>query len=246
MGSGSEMLRQIGMSLRERSQGQEQVRSSRADTSESRSLGIKQRSRSASRFNQPPGMSSSLDPVKPHGKPPISKKPDLKLLQTRKVGSENKMTGTAMSLSSAVNSNLNTSKSSESDDAAPRPALPPRSTKTLPATKSQSMSSGFHGPPPPLPAKPKFSSSSSNSDTDQKGSNGVPKKKDQIQTIFTPSPLQLQRVVLEKKSFTDDFGFSLSDALEGRGVYVSSVRSGSLAEKIGLKAYDRVLQVCVY
>ena len=249
MGSGSEMLRQIGLSLRERSstsQDQPEVRSSRLDASDNKSLGLKQRSKSASRFNQPPSASASVDLANPKGKPPISKKPDLKSLRAKKPDFGNSTTEAALSNSYSVNIELSTFKSSDSDtdnsSKSQRPALPPRSAKTLPTAKRQSISNGNSGAPPPLPVKPKFSTSSS-SDADQQASNGAKKTKDQIQTIFTPSPLQLQRVVLEKKSPLDDFGFSLSDALDGCGVFVSSVRGGSLAEEAGLKAYDRVLQV---
>ncbi|GFR74002.1 glutamate receptor-interacting protein 1 [Elysia marginata] len=249
MGSGSEMLRQIGLSLRERSsagQDQHQVRSSRVDAGESPGFSLKQRSKSASRFHQASSASSTLEGVKPRGKPPISKKPDLKSLRAKKPASGNNTIGAAATSNiTAVNRHSLTLKTSDSDtdSSSQRPVLPPRSAKTLPAWKSQSMSNGFGSQPPPLPAKPKFSTSSS-SDTDpSQSSNGTPKPKDQIQTIFTPSPLQLQRVVLEKKSALDEFGFSLSDALDGCGVYVSNVRSGSLAEDAGLKSYDRVLQV---
>ena len=64
-----------------------------------------------------------------------------------------------------------------------------------------------------------------------------------LQTIFTPTPIQLHRLTLEKSSAAADFGFSLSDGMYEKGVYVSAVRTGSPAQRAGLKAFDRILQV---
>ncbi|KAL8608811.1 hypothetical protein ACOMHN_051416 [Nucella lapillus] len=64
-----------------------------------------------------------------------------------------------------------------------------------------------------------------------------------LQTIFTPTPIQLHRVTLEKSSAASDFGFSLSDGLYEKGVYVSAVRTGSPAQRTGVHAFDRILQV---
>lgn len=65
----------------------------------------------------------------------------------------------------------------------------------------------------------------------------------QLQTIFTPTPIQLQRVTIEKSSAAQDFGFSLSDGMYEKGVYVSAVRIGSPAHSAGLRSFDRILQV---
>ncbi|GFN84601.1 glutamate receptor-interacting protein 2 [Plakobranchus ocellatus] len=255
MGSGSEMLRQIGMSLRERSNAsqehQHQSRASRADAanstgseSEVKTLGLKQRSKSASRFNQAPSSSTSLDAINPPTKPPISKKPDLKSFLVKRDSFQNKTPGASATDSSSLTTTMSTFKSeiTNTDYALSKPAIPPRSVRTLPAARSQSMSHGFSGPPPPLPAKPKLPALSSKV-AEHRTSTGSQSGKEKIQTIFTPSPLQLQQIVLEKKSPLDDFGFSLSDAVDDKGVYVSSVRSGSLADAAGLKSYDRLLQV---
>ena len=67
----------------------------------------------------------------------------------------------------------------------------------------------------------------------------------QLQTIFTPTPIQLHRITVEKTSATADFGFSLSDGMYEKGVYVSAVRTGSPAQRAGVRAFDRILQVCL-
>lgn len=51
------------------------------------------------------------------------------------------------------------------------------------------------------------------------------------------------QLTLEKASDLEDFGFSVSDGLLDRGVYVSNIRPGGPAELGGLQAYDRILQV---
>lgn len=48
---------------------------------------------------------------------------------------------------------------------------------------------------------------------------------------------------LEKASDIEDFGFSVSDGLLDRGVYVNNIRPGGPAERAGLRAFDRILQV---
>lgn len=65
----------------------------------------------------------------------------------------------------------------------------------------------------------------------------------QLQTIFTPAPIQLHRLTVEKTSAAADFGFSLSDGMYEKGVYVSAVRARSPAQLVGIKAFDRILQV---
>ena len=67
----------------------------------------------------------------------------------------------------------------------------------------------------------------------------------QLQTIFTPTPIQLHRITVEKTTATADFGFSLSDGMYEKGVYVSAVRTGSPAQRAGVRAFDRILQVCL-
>lgn len=48
---------------------------------------------------------------------------------------------------------------------------------------------------------------------------------------------------LSKESDLEDFGFSVSDGLLEKGVYVNNIRPGGPADVVGLKPYDRLLQV---
>lgn len=48
---------------------------------------------------------------------------------------------------------------------------------------------------------------------------------------------------LLKDSDLEDFGFSVSDGVLEKGVYVNNIRPGGSAEIGGLKPYDRLLQV---
>ena len=67
---------------------------------------------------------------------------------------------------------------------------------------------------------------------------------EQMQNIFTPTPVELHRVVLFKVRDTDDFGFGLSDGVYEKGVYISAIRPGGPADRCGtLRSYDRILQV---
>lgn len=54
------------------------------------------------------------------------------------------------------------------------------------------------------------------------------------------SPLQ---VTLYKDSDGEDFGFSVSDGLLEKGVYVKNIRPAGPGDLGGLKPYDRLLQV---
>ncbi|XP_070594428.1 glutamate receptor-interacting protein 2 isoform X3 [Erythrolamprus reginae] len=67
--------------------------------------------------------------------------------------------------------------------------------------------------------------------------------KDEIQEIMSPTPLELHKMTVYKDPETEDFGFSVSDGLLEKGVYVNMIRPGGPAEQCGLKPYDRVLQV---
>ena len=52
------------------------------------------------------------------------------------------------------------------------------------------------------------------------------------------------QVVLVKDGVYEDFGFSVSDGLYERGVYINRVRSGGPADRTRvLQPYDRILQV---
>ena len=57
-------------------------------------------------------------------------------------------------------------------------------------------------------------------------------------------PVQVHRVTLFKDAVYEDFGFSLSNALYEKGVYVNRVKPGGPADKGGiLRPHDRILQV---
>jgi hypothetical protein len=64
----------------------------------------------------------------------------------------------------------------------------------------------------------------------------------QLENIFTPTPIELLKVTIRRPSQAADFGFSLSDGVFEKGVYVSAVRPGGPATD-ALKPYDRLLQV---
>ena len=67
---------------------------------------------------------------------------------------------------------------------------------------------------------------------------------EQLQNIFTPTPIELFRVTLYKYHDKDNFGFSLSDGVYEKGVYISAIRPGGPADKCGnMLPFDRVLQI---
>ena len=70
---------------------------------------------------------------------------------------------------------------------------------------------------------------------------------EQLQNIFTPTPMELFRVTLYKIRAHGGFGFCLSDGVYEKGVYVSAIQPSGPAERSGvLKTYDRILQVCTF
>ncbi|XP_066523822.1 glutamate receptor-interacting protein 1 isoform X14 [Hoplias malabaricus] len=72
------------------------------------------------------------------------------------------------------------------------------------------------------------------------------KMKQEIKDIMSPNPVELHKVTkvsLFKESDLEDFGFSVSDGLLEKGVYVNNIRPGGAAEVGGLKPYDRLLQI---
>ncbi|XP_072529217.1 glutamate receptor-interacting protein 1 isoform X3 [Salminus brasiliensis] len=69
------------------------------------------------------------------------------------------------------------------------------------------------------------------------------KMKQEIKDIMSPNPVELHKVSLFKESELEDFGFSVSDGLLEKGVYVNNIRPGGPAEVGGLKPYDRLLQI---
>lgn len=59
-----------------------------------------------------------------------------------------------------------------------------------------------------------------------------------------PSNMEVHQVTLHKDSVYEDFGFSVSDGLYERGIYVNRIRKGGPADLSGaLRAFDRILQV---
>uniref|UniRef100_A0A4W6CZZ4 Glutamate receptor interacting protein 1 n=1 Tax=Lates calcarifer TaxID=8187 RepID=A0A4W6CZZ4_LATCA len=69
------------------------------------------------------------------------------------------------------------------------------------------------------------------------------KMRQEVNEILNQNPVELHKLTLEKASDLEDFGFSVSDGLLDRGVYVNNIRPGGPAERGGLRAYDRILQI---
>jgi glutamate receptor-interacting protein len=60
----------------------------------------------------------------------------------------------------------------------------------------------------------------------------------------TPQHYPSFHVTLFKDRVYDDYGFSVSDGLYERGVYINRIRSGGPADAVGLlKPFDRIIQV---
>lgn len=51
------------------------------------------------------------------------------------------------------------------------------------------------------------------------------------------------QVTIRKDLESHDFGFSVSDGLLEKGVYVNMIRPDGPADQAGLKPFDRILQV---
>lgn len=67
---------------------------------------------------------------------------------------------------------------------------------------------------------------------------------EQLQNIFTPTPVELLRVTLHRRTESESFGFGLSDGVYEKGVYISAIQPGGPADVQGkLRPYDRLLQV---
>ncbi|XP_059582051.1 glutamate receptor-interacting protein 1 isoform X8 [Alligator mississippiensis] len=69
------------------------------------------------------------------------------------------------------------------------------------------------------------------------------KIKQEMKEIMSPTPVELHKVTLFKDSNAEDFGFSVSDGLLEKGVYVKNIRPAGPGDLGGLKPYDRLLQV---
>ncbi|XP_059188498.1 glutamate receptor-interacting protein 2a isoform X2 [Centropristis striata] len=61
--------------------------------------------------------------------------------------------------------------------------------------------------------------------------------------ILSPTTLALHKVAMRKDPESHDFGFSVSDGLLEKGVYVNMIRPDGPADQAGLKPFDRILQV---
>ncbi|KAM5130087.1 glutamate receptor-interacting protein 2 isoform 2-T2 [Callospermophilus lateralis] len=66
---------------------------------------------------------------------------------------------------------------------------------------------------------------------------------EELQELLRPAPLEMHKVTLHKDPVRNDFGFSVSDGLLEKGVYVHTVRPEGPAQRGGLQPFDRVLQV---
>lgn len=59
-----------------------------------------------------------------------------------------------------------------------------------------------------------------------------------------PIPLEIHRITLYKDLMYNDFGFSVSDGVQEKGVYINKIRAGGPADRSGnVRPYDRILQV---
>ncbi|XP_022594786.1 glutamate receptor-interacting protein 2-like [Seriola dumerili] len=67
--------------------------------------------------------------------------------------------------------------------------------------------------------------------------------KDDPCDILSPTTLALHKVTMRKDLESHDFGFSVSDGLLEKGVYVNMIRPDGPADLAGLKPFDRILQV---
>ncbi|XP_034239612.1 glutamate receptor-interacting protein 2 [Thrips palmi] len=65
-----------------------------------------------------------------------------------------------------------------------------------------------------------------------------------LQDLGLHHPMELYQVTIYKDSVYEDFGFSVSDGLYERGVFINRIRKGGPADATGvLQPYDRILQV---
>ncbi|XP_026328767.1 glutamate receptor-interacting protein 1 isoform X3 [Hyposmocoma kahamanoa] len=64
------------------------------------------------------------------------------------------------------------------------------------------------------------------------------------ESVSSPARGSVHHVILYKDAIYDDYGFSVSDGLYERGVYINRIRKGGPADIVGLlRPYDRILQV---
>uniref|UniRef100_A0A665T9N9 Glutamate receptor interacting protein 2a n=1 Tax=Echeneis naucrates TaxID=173247 RepID=A0A665T9N9_ECHNA len=108
-------------------------------------------------------------------------------------------------------------------------------------------------PPSPIPTSPPPSalSYSSHAKSESKsnlnmstGAGEVSARgKEDLSHIVSPTALALHKVTIRKDFESHDFGFSVSDGLLEKGVYVNMIRPDGPADLAGLKPFDRILQV---
>ncbi|XP_077956903.1 glutamate receptor-interacting protein 1 isoform X14 [Gasterosteus aculeatus] len=93
-------------------------------------------------------------------------------------------------------------------------------------------------------SKPQVTNRSSTLPSDpQRRAFAMRKMRQEVNEILNQNPVELHKLTLEKLSDMEDFGFSVSDGMLDRGVYVNNIRPGGAAERGGLRAYDRILQI---
>ncbi|XP_028309377.1 glutamate receptor-interacting protein 2-like isoform X2 [Gouania willdenowi] len=70
-----------------------------------------------------------------------------------------------------------------------------------------------------------------------------PRVKGEPNGVLYPTTLALHKVTVRKDPDCRDFGFSVSDGLLEKGVFVNMIRPEGPADQAGLKSFDRILQV---
>eukprot|EP00063_Salmo_salar_P069028 XP_014043863.1 PREDICTED: glutamate receptor-interacting protein 1-like [Salmo salar] len=98
-------------------------------------------------------------------------------------------------------------------------------------------------------ARPQYNQSSRSNTLPSDGGRkafAMRKMKQEMNDVMSPTPVELHKVSLLKESDLEDFGFSVSDGLLEKGVYVNNILPGGPAEVGGLKSYDRLLQVLTH
>ncbi|XP_061618545.1 glutamate receptor-interacting protein 2-like isoform X4 [Phyllopteryx taeniolatus] len=86
----------------------------------------------------------------------------------------------------------------------------------------------------------------------QEGTNAAPKNRSNLNMLtgcgrgsnsLSSTSLALHKVTIRKDPESRDFGFSVSDGLVEKGIFVNMIRPKGPADQAGLKPYDRILQV---
>uniref|UniRef100_A0AAZ3NWE2 PDZ domain-containing protein n=1 Tax=Oncorhynchus tshawytscha TaxID=74940 RepID=A0AAZ3NWE2_ONCTS len=93
-------------------------------------------------------------------------------------------------------------------------------------------------------ARPQYNQSSRSNTLPSDGGRkafAMRKMKQEMNDVMSPTPWSCTSLL--KESDLEDFGFSVSDGLLEKGVYVNNIRPGGPAEVGGLKSYDRLLQI---